>query len=194
MQPKENNMNIRRAQGWALFLGAAFLPFGLLGFEAEYFRYLGLIGVLLFIFGIPAINASQPSGTIGLIGIILIALAAVIPFGFHFGVFGDTRFDDALIATSVIAALAGRIITGWLTIKKQVFSPWLGWGLMAVGVFNLTGSLDLGSLGGGVISIILTLLDAAVLAVYGMELIRKNKSNEKANFSKSQIAVTEKTE
>lgn len=175
-------MNFRRAQGWALFLGAVCLPFGILDFEAEYFRYLGVIGVLLFIFGIPAINASQPSGAIGLIGIILIALAAVIPLGFHLGVFGDTGFDDALIATSVIAALAGRIITGWLTIQKQVFSPWLGWGLIAVGVVNLTGSMDLGSLGGGVISITLMLLDAAVLAVYGMELIRKNKSNEKAKL------------
>jgi hypothetical protein len=182
MQPKENDMNIRRIQGWALFFGAVCLPYGLLDFEADYFRYLGLIGVLLFIFGIPAINASQPSGAIGLIGIIFIALAAVIALGFHFGVFGDTGFEDALIATSVIAALAGRMITGWLTIKKQVFSPWLGWGLIAVGVFNLTGSLDLGSLGGGVISVILTLLDAAVLAVYGMELIRKNKSNQKAKL------------
>ena len=178
-------MNIRRAQGWALFLGAALLPFGILDFEAEYFRYLALIGVLLFIFGIPAINASQPSGAIGLIGIILIALAAVIALGFHFGVFGDTGFEDALIATSVIGALVGRIITGWLTIKKQVFSPWLGWGLIAVGVFNLTGSLDLGSLGGGVISITLTLLDAAVLAVYGMELIRKNKSDGKVKLGLS---------
>ena len=171
-------MNIRRVQGLALFLGAVFLPFGLLDLEADYFRYLALVGVLLFIFGIPAINTSQPSGPIGLIGIILIALGAVIAVGFRVGVFGDTGFEDALIATSVIAALAGRIITGWLTIKKQVFSPWLGWGLIAVGVINLTGSLDLGSLG-SVISIALMLFDAAVLAVYGIEIFRKNESSAK---------------
>ena len=174
-------MNIRRVQGLALFIGAACLPLGLLDLEADYFRYLGLIGVLLFLFGVPAINTSQPSGPIGWIGIILIALAAVIAFGFRVGVFGDTGFDDALIATSVISALAGRIITGWLTIKKQVFSPWLGWGLMAVGVINLTGSLDLGSLGIA-ISIALTLFDSAVLAVYGIEIFRKNERSANAKL------------
>ncbi len=171
-------MNIRRVQGLALFIGAACLPFGLLDLNADYFRYLGLIGVVLFLFGIPAINASQPSGSIGWIGIILIALAAVIAFGFRLGVFGSTGFEDALIATSVLGALAGRIITGWLTIKKQVFSPWLGWGLIAVGVVNLTGSLSLGSLGIA-ISIALTLLDAAVLALYGIQIFRKNESSAK---------------
>ena len=45
-------MNLRRVQGLALFIGAVCLPFGLLDLEADYFRYLGLIGVLLFIFGV----------------------------------------------------------------------------------------------------------------------------------------------
>jgi hypothetical protein len=169
-------MNIRRVQGLALFVGAALLPLALLDLNADYFRYLGLIGILLFLFGVPAINSSQPSGPLGWLGIILIMLAAIIAFGFRTGVFGDTGFEDALIATSVLAALAGRIITGWLTIKKQVFSAWLGWGLMAVGVINLTGSLDLGTLG-IVISIALTLFDAAVLAIYGIQIFRKNESS-----------------
>jgi hypothetical protein len=175
------NMNIRRLQGLALFIGAVCLPFGLLDLEADYFRYLGLIGILLFLFGIPAINASQPSGPIGWIAIILIALAAVIAFGFRVGVFGDTGFDDPLIATSVIAALAGRMITGWLTIIKKAFSPWLGWGLLAVGVVNLTGSLDLGSLGIA-ISIALMVVDAAVLAVYGIQIFRQNESGAKVKL------------
>lgn len=174
-------MNIRRVQGLALFLGAALLPLGLLDLNADYFRYLGLIGVLLFLFGIPAINSSQPSGTIGWMGIILIMLAALIAFGFRVGVFGDTGFEDALIATSVMAALAGRIITGWLTVKKKVFSEWLGWGLMAVGVINLTGSLDLGSLG-SLISIALTLFDSAVLAIYGIQIFRKDESSAKVKL------------
>ena len=174
-------MNIRRVQGLALFVGAALLPLGLLDLNADYFRYLGLIGVLLFLFGIPAINSSQPSGPLGWIGIILIMLAAVIAFGFRAGVFGDTGLEEVLIATSVLAALAGRIITGWLTIKQQVFSPWLGWGLMAVGVINLTGSLDLGSLGIA-ISIALTLFDAAVLAIYGIQIFRKNESSAKVKL------------
>ena len=58
-------MNIRRVQGLALFLGAVFMPLALLDLEADYFRYLGLIGVLLFLFGVPAINTSQPSGPMG---------------------------------------------------------------------------------------------------------------------------------
>ena len=169
-------MNIRRVQGLALFLGAVFMPLALLDLEADYFRYLGLIGVLLFLFGVPAINTSQPSGPMGWVGILLILLAAVIAIGFRIGVFGDTGLEDALIATSVIGALVGRIITGWVTIQKHVFSPWLGWALLAVGVINLTGSLDLGSLGIA-ISIALTLFDAAVLAIYGIQIFRKNETS-----------------
>lgn len=81
----------------------------------------------------------------------------------------------------MISGLVGRMITGWLTIKKQVFSPWLGWALLAVGVINLTGSLDLGSVGIA-ISIALTLFDAVILAVYGIQIFRNNESSAKVKL------------
>jgi hypothetical protein len=168
-------MNIRRVQGLALIIGAVCL---LLTFIApdEIDRFLGVLGSLLLIFGIPAVHTSQPSGTIGLIGVILIILAAVIALGFSFGIFGDTGMEDALIATSAISGAVGRIITGWLTVKKQVFSQWLGWAFIAGGVLRLAGLVDLAS---PAIDIVVTLLEAAALAGYGIHIFQKNQSNSK---------------
>jgi hypothetical protein len=163
-------MNIRRVQGLALIIGEVCLLLAFFGPDAIA-SFLGILGILLFIFGIPAVNTSQPSGSIGLIGIVLMVLAAAIALGFRVGVFGDTGMEDALIATSVISGLAGRIITGWLTVKKQVFSPWLGWALIAIGVINMaTFIFDLGS---PTISTVVTLLEAAVLAGYGVQIFQK---------------------
>lgn len=163
-------MNIRRVRGLALIIGAVCLLLAFFGPEAIA-SFLGILGLLLFIFGIPAVNTSQPSGSIGLIGIVLMILAAAIALGFRVGVFGDTGMEDALIATSVISGLAGRIITGWLTVKKQVFSQWLGWALIAGGLLNMAGLIDLGS---PAISTVVALLESAALAGYGIQVFQKN--------------------
>jgi hypothetical protein len=172
------NMNIRRVQGLALIIGAVCLLFAIFTPDAIA-RLLGVLGALLLIFGIPAVNTSQPSGPVGLIGVILIILAAVIALGFSVGIFGDTGMEDALIATSAISGLAGRIITGWLTIKKQVFLHWLGWALIAGGVPMLAGLIDLGS---PAISTVFMLLESAALAGYGIQIFQKNLSNSKVGL------------
>lgn len=168
-------MNIRRVQGLALIIGAVFLLLAFFGPDALA-RGLGILGTVLFIFGIPAVNTSQPSGPIGLIGVSLIILAAAIALGFNLGLLGDTGMENALIATSVISAMAGRVITGWLTIKKQVFSQWLGWAFIAAGVINMAGLIDLGS---PAISTVVTLLDAAAMAGYGVQIFQKDPGNAK---------------
>ena len=163
-------MNIVRVQGLALLLGAICLPLSLLELGTDYSQYVASIGIVLIILGVPAINTRHTSGLTGLIGVALIILAAVIALGFRVGIAEGSGFEDVLIPISVMSALAGRIITGGLTIAKRVFSPWLGWGLIAVGVVNLAGSFDLGSVG-NVISMTLVVLDAAVFAGFGIQIV-----------------------
>jgi len=170
-------MNIRRIQGLALILGAVCLLLAFFGGDAAIAGTVGVLGLLLLIFGIPAVNSCQPTGSIGLIGVILIILAAVIALGFRVGVFGETGMEDALIATSVISGLAGRLITGWLTIKEKVFSQWVGWALIASGVLNLAGLIGLGS---PAIAIATLLLEAAALVGFGIQVFQKNQSSVKA--------------
>ena len=171
-------MNIRRVQGLALIIGAVCILLAFFGPDTIA-RSLGILGAVLLIFGIPAVNTSQPSGPIGLIGVSLIILAAVIALGFSVGLLGDTGMEDALIATSVLSAMAGRVITGWLTVKKQVFSQWLGWAFIAAGVINMAGLIDLGS---PAISTIVTLLDVAALAGYGLQIFQQNESTSKVGL------------
>jgi hypothetical protein len=168
-------MNTHRVQGLALIIGAVCSLLAFFISDSLPFHYIGIIGGLLFIFGIPAIHASQPSGSIGLIGIILIILAAVIALGFSVGIFGDTNFDDSLIATSAFSALAGRLIVGWLTIKKRVFSQWIGWAFIAEGLINLGGFLDLAALA-SLISVVVTLAGTAAQFGYGVHIFRETKS------------------
>jgi hypothetical protein len=110
-----------------------------------------------------------------LIGTILLILAAVIALGFRVGLFGGTNFDDALIATSAFSGLAGRLIVGWLTIKKRVFSQWIGWAFIAEGIINLSGFLDLAALA-SLISAVVLLAGAAAQFGYGSHIFRETKS------------------
>jgi len=172
-------MNLSRVQGLALIVGAVCQLIALFGGDTVVAGTLGVIGLLLLIFGISAVNTSQPTGAIGLIGVILIILAAVIALGFRVGLFGATSMADGLIATSVILGLAGRVITGWLTIKEKVFSQWVGWALIAGGVLNLAGLIGMGS---PAVSIVVTILEAAALAGYGIHIFQKNQGKLKAKL------------
>ena len=168
-------MNTHRVQGLALIIGAVCSVITFFNSDSLLFQYIGIIGIILFIFGIPAIHASQPSGSIGLIGIVLIVLAAVIALGFRVGIFGGTNFDDSLIATSALSGLVGRLIVGWLTIKKRVFSQWIGWVFIAEGLINLGGFLDLAALASP-ISVVVTLAGASAQFGYGIHIARETRS------------------
>jgi hypothetical protein len=168
-------MNTHRVQGLALIVGAVCsLPAFLIS-DSMPFQYLSLLGTLLFIFGIPAVHVSQPSGTVGLIGIVLIILAAVIALGFGLGILGGTNFDGALVAISAFSGLAGRLIVGWLTITKHVFAQWIGWAFMAEGVTNFAGFLDLAALV-SIISLLVILTATAAQLGYGFHIFRETKS------------------
>ncbi len=170
-------MNIRRVQGMALIGAAVCLLLAFFGGDAAMAGTVGVFGLLLLIFGLPAVNSSQPTGSIGLIGVILIILAAVIALGFRVGVFGETGMADGLITTSVLSGLAGRVITGWLTTKEKVFSQWVGWALIASGGLNLPGLLGVDS---PTIAIVIMLMEAIALVGYGIHIFQKNQSSVKA--------------
>jgi hypothetical protein len=168
-------MNTHGVQGLALIIGGVCSLLAFLISDSTPFQYIGILGILFFIFGIPAVHVSQPTGSVGLIGIGLIILAAVIALGFGVGIFGGTNFDGALVAISAFSGLAGRLIVGWLTIKQRVFSQWIGWALIAEGVINLAGFLDLAALV-SIISVVVTLVAAAAQFGYGFHIFRETKS------------------
>ena len=70
-------MNIRRLQGAALIISAVINLVGLLGSGTSAVRILFVIGALLLIFGVPAIESVQQAGMLDWAGIALIELKAV---------------------------------------------------------------------------------------------------------------------
>ncbi len=166
-------MNITRLQGWALMVG---LPIALLSFiagDSPWFGTLSVIGTILFIVAVPAIQSVQPMGTAGLIGIIVIELAAVIALGIN--LFGGSDVSEALILTSVLAGALGRILVGWLTTRTDVFPAWIGWAFLLQGIANLAGYLFLFNLGtfGSVLGTIVYLLDEVAVFGYGLGIVQR---------------------
>ncbi len=161
-------MDTRRLQGWALVLSAIclllqhFLP------ASSISHILAIIGAILFIVGIPAIQALQPEGILGFIGILLLELSALIVLAFLLNLAGSAW----LALTSAILAMLGRVIIGWLTIRCDRFPAWAGWAFLIAGILNLVaGAADLGA-ASAVVSIIAVFLDAVALLGYGYPLLR----------------------
>ena len=166
-------MNVRRLQGLALIVSAVCLLLGLfgpqtigiLGPQATLF-YITTSGIL-FMLGIPAIHAAQPTGWIGLVGIVLLELAALIALGFRFNLLTSSPLADSLVLTSAITGMLGALIVGWLTTREHVFPAWVGWAFMAQGVLNfITGLLKFNFLT-GVLVVFLPILQVAALLAYG---------------------------
>jgi hypothetical protein len=167
-------MNTHRVQGLALILGGVF-SFAYLISDSTPVQYLGILAILLFIFGIPAVHVSQPSGWVGWIGIGLVILSAVIALGFGVGILGGTNFDGALIAISAFSGVVGRLIVGWLTIQKRVFPQWIGWAFIIEGLVILVGFLDITALS-SIVALAVTLAGAAAQFGYGFHIFRETKS------------------
>lgn len=189
-------MNIRRVQGWALIISALtsvlILVFNLIGLSnrIQYLpETLGLISALLFIFGLPSIQAVQPITKLwGQIGLTLMSIPAVDKFIFWLiQLFVEQPVVLNNLASSVWNMLAsagvvylGYILVGWLTIRARVFPKWVGLLLFIVGVFNniLWLLVSYASIDFVPFSIILNsmvfidLLEAASLLGYGWIIVR----------------------
>ncbi len=159
-------MNIRRLLGWALILSAICLLLARFLPVSSVSQILAVIGTVLFIVGVPAIQLHQPEGLIGWIGILLLEIAALIAMAFMLGSDGG----PALALTSAILGMLGRVIIGWLTIRQDHFPVWAGWAFLISGILNLlTGAVDLAS-ASTVISVVAILLEVVALLGYGYRI------------------------
>jgi hypothetical protein len=160
-------MNVRRLQGLALILSAVcVLLLGLSTPETTLFQVSSLIGVILFILGIPAVYSAQPTGWIGLVGIILLELGALIALGFRLDIV-PSSLGDSLMLISASSGMLGAVIIGWLTTREHVFPAWVGWVFIAQGLLGfIAGLFNIGS-PGRVLPIFINGLQAVALFAYG---------------------------
>jgi hypothetical protein len=165
-------MNIRRLQGWALVLSAVINLLGFFSFDSGVVTIVRLIGVVLFIFGLPAINSVQPMGSTGLIGVLMVMLAALIALVANVtGMLGNSINPSFFLVSAIVGTL-GRIIVGWLTTREKVFSSWAGWAFIIEGLFNFVGgTFAIGALS-SIFNIVILFAGSAAQAGYGMGIIK----------------------
>ena len=131
--------------GWALILSALIFLFGfawdhlLNGPFTLFTVMIGLLGDILFLIGLPGIQQSQPqTGRPGQIGLILMSLGAVIAIIANLLIrLAGVEIDDRIPLTSAIAGSLGSLIVGWLTVRANVFQPWVGWLMMVGAILNI---------------------------------------------------------
>src|SRR5512142_397065 len=168
-------MNIRRLQGAALIISAVINLVGLLGSGTSAVRILFLIGALLLIFGVPAIESVQQAGMLDWVGIALIELAAIIALVLNLGsMSGVSITSGAIPLVSAILGAVGRVIVGWLTTQRDAFMKWVGWTFIAGGILNLVGGLVGASPLAEAVSILVALLGAAALLGYGWGIMQRS--------------------
>ena len=164
-------MNIRRLQGAALIISAVINLVGLIGSGTSAVRVLFVIGALLLILGLPAIESVQQAGMLDWVGIILIELAAIIALVLTISsMSGASVSSSAIPLASAILGAIGRVIVGWLTTRHNAFPAWVGWALIAEGVLNFLGGL----LSIEVLGILVPLLGAAALLGYGWWIMQRS--------------------
>src|SRR5512138_2236425 len=168
-------MNIRRLQGAALIISAVINLVGLLGSGTSAVRILFVIGALLLIFGVPAIESVQQAGMLDWAGIALIELAAIIALVLNISFMSGAGISSsALPLASAILGGIGRVIVGWLTTQRDAFMKWVGWAFLAEGVLNLIGGLMGGSSLAEIVGILVALLGAAALLGYGWGIMQRS--------------------
>ncbi len=167
-------MDLRRLQGLALILSAVCVLLSLAAPNTTLSEASTVIGILLFILGIPAVNLIQPTGWVGLVGIVLLEIAALIALAFRLDIVGSS-LGSSLSLISAILGMFGAVIIGWLTIREDRFPAWLGWLFLVQGVLNfMAGLFYSGSLAGG-LSILVSILYALALFAFGYYIYQRQR-------------------
>ena len=186
-------MNVRRLQGLALIVSAVCLLFGLFGPQSisligpQATTFFLIVGGILYILGIPAVNSAQPTGWLGLTGIVLLILAALIPLFFRLDMV-PSGLADSLSLTSALAGLLGAVIIGWITIREHVFPAWVGWAFMAQSLLNfISGQFNPGFLK-GMIPIFVPVLDVVAIFAYGYFIYQQSIKPTMASEAKVPLA------
>jgi hypothetical protein len=139
-------MRVFRFSGWALIASALIALLSLLEYELSLgmsnsipMILLGLIGSLLFVSGLPGIQAAQPqTGRLGMLGLALMGLGALLAvITTALLRLGGAAVGDLLPALSALFGFFGSLLVGWLTIRARVFHAWIGWLLIIGAVLNL---------------------------------------------------------
>jgi hypothetical protein len=169
-------MNIRRLQGAVLIISAVIDLVGLIGSGTSAVRFLFLIGALLLIFGVLAIEPVQQAGTLDWVGIALIELAAIIALMLNIlSMSGGGNLSIAIPLTSAILGGIGRVVVGWLSTRRNVFPVWAGWAFIAEGVLNFIGGLLGNAPFAEPVGILVALLGAAALFAYGWGIMQRSR-------------------
>lgn len=134
-----------RLSGWGLILSAVIFLFGftwdhLINGPFTFFTVMvGLVGNILFLAGLPGIQQSQPqTGRPGQAGLILLAIGTVIAIIANLFIrLFSIDIGDLVPLISAVAGSLGSLIVGWVTIRANVFRPWIGGLLMIGGILNL---------------------------------------------------------
>jgi len=142
-------MRLRILGGWSLIVAGLTLLLRLLvgaivnGDVPPILLGMDEILSLLFLLGLPAIQATQPhTGRRGQIGLWCLGLAAGLAFIVRAIVLMSTiDIGVAVPFISALLALTGSVLVGWVTIQARVFSSVVGWLLIAGGLLNFVGGL-----------------------------------------------------
>jgi len=130
---------------------------------------------LLFIFGLPAIGASQPqTGRLGQVGLWCLGIAAGIAFVvtlvFHVSTW---QVSNLIPLSSALFFLVGSVVVGAVTIRAQVFPVAIGWLLIVGGILNLVSGLWPAGLIATLLGVIGVLAQTGAFAGYGWIIIRR---------------------
>ena len=185
-------MNVHRLQGLALIVSAVCLLLGLFGPQSisvigpQATTLFLIVGGILYILGIPAVNSAQPTGWLGLTGIVLLIFAALIPVFFRLNMM-PSGLANVLSLTSALAGLLGAIIIGGITIREHVFPAWVGWVFLAHSLLNfITGQFNPGFLR-GMIPIFVPILDVVAIFAYGYFIYQQ--SNKPTITSEAKVPL-----
>jgi hypothetical protein len=180
---KDHTMNLRQLGGWTLLANA------LIGVILSVEMLVGgtstpppvtivqLLGFLLFIAGLPSIQASQPqTGRLGQLGLVLLGLGAGIAFIVVAAYLAGSSTSSILFYSSAISALLGGVLVGWLTVRAGVFPSWIGWLLLVTAVLGFAAgylpSGTLGTVGGFVVGMV----SAVPIAGYGWVIVQRTRA------------------
>jgi hypothetical protein len=178
-------MKLRTLQGWALLVNAII---GLIDIATIVtggttdLLVVDEVFALLFLFGLPAIQALQPqTGRLGKVGLWCLGIAAGIAFVvmlvFHFSTW---QVNTLIPLSSALFFLVGSVVVGAVTIRAQVFPAAIGWLLIVGGVLNLVSGMVPAGLLATMLGVIGVLTQTGAFAGYGWIIIRRPLRREEA--------------
>jgi hypothetical protein len=139
-----------RLAGWALVVNAVigfilFLDWAFDLSQPDALVVLHLLGLLLFIAGLPALQLVEPRlGRNGQIGIGLTQLGAAIAFVvILLNLVSSVEAASAVTFTSSLAGMLGYVMLGVLFVRGRYFRIWVGAFLVVAGIINfVTGQVS----------------------------------------------------